>query len=454
MSTGRVIVVGGGIAGIAAAVRLAERGVEVVLLEATPRLGGRATSYVDPATGEVIDNCQHVVLRCCTNYLDLLERLGVLGMVEWHRRQHWVERGGRVSVIEPKVLPAPGHFTGSVLGARFLSWGEKAALGRAGPAILRANRATLDGETFGAFLKRHGQGARLVERFWNPVVVSACNLSVEKVSAASALHVFQDGFFAHADAATMGVPTVPLARLYGAVEGLLARAGGVVRFGATVAEMEETGVTLTGGEEVTGERVVCALPPDQAVRAMSPRLRERDGRVMAMGRFGFSPILGVHMRFERPAMHLPHAVLVGAGVQWLFRKGETGVHAVISGADEWMGLTTAEIVERVVADVRAYFPGAAGVKLVSARPVKERRATFAPVPGLEAVRPPAVDAGGQSRLVLAGDYTATGWPATMEGATRSGYAAAGAVLGEGGMVVEGLKPGRLARWVVRRPAGA
>lgn len=425
-----VIIAGGGIAGIAAALRLAEAGVAVTLLETRKKLGGRATSFVDVRSGAILDNCQHVVLGCCTNYLDLLARLGESDKITWTDAQWWIEPGGRTSVIRPGPLPAPGHFSFSMLSVRFLSWPEVSSLARAMLAVLRVDRTRWRDRTFAQFLAQQGQSERVIRRFWTPVIVSACNLEPHKVAASSALHVFQEGFLAHRDAASIGVSTVPLVQLYDRAEEVIRAAGGKIELGCSV-ERVETGAVITGGggggERLTADRVICALPVERAIDA----LPESDPRLPLMRRFTHSPILGVHLVFDRPVLTTPHAVLVDCAVQWLFRKDEAGrsLHAVISGADEWMPLTEAQIGERVLADIRRCIPPARGATLLSVRAVKERRATFAPTPEVEASRPPALAPGPEDHVILAGDYTATGWPATMEGATRSGYAAAAAALG-------------------------
>ncbi len=442
------IVAGGGIAGIAAALRLAEAGVRVTLVETRKKLGGRATSFMDVRTGDTIDNCQHVALGCCVNYLDLLGRLGASDKVRWTREQYWITRGGAVSIVRPRLLPAPLHFSLSMLGAKFLGAADLFALARIGPAIIRCDRSRYQGITFAAFLRTHGQPQGLIDRFWSPVVMSACNLSCERVSAASALHVFQEGFFATAHAADMGVSTVPLLGLYDRAEAALTQAGGVLRLGTGVSRLWPSGIETTAGERIEADAVVCALPFERAREVVDAELRHADARFAAMDRMEHSPILGVHLVFDRPVMQLPHAVLVQAGTQWLFRKDKAGcvLHAVISAADDWMALDETAIVDRVVADIRAYFPAAAGAVLLSGRPVKEKRATFAPTPQAEANRPGTL---GPSGIILAGDYTDCGWPATMEGATRSGYSAAATVLGRSpaDLLVPASPPGRLAQWL-------
>ncbi|MFO0081616.1 MAG: hydroxysqualene dehydroxylase HpnE [Phycisphaerales bacterium] len=448
-----IVIAGGGIAGIAAGIRLAQAGAKVVVVETRKKLGGRATSFVDVRTGQTLDNCQHVALRCCTNYLDLLERLGVIDEIEWHDRQFWIERGGRTSVVKRSFLPAPTHFSPSVAMLSFLSLNEKRLLAQCMLAIMRVDRSQWVTRTFGEFLSQHGQTDRLIRRFWEPVIVSACNLGVARAAASSALQVFQEGFCAARTSADIGIARVPLVMLYDSAEAVLARAGGELRLGTSVRSIGEHKVTVSSGvgpdESLLCDRVICALPPERVGDVMDPQIVARDPRMGAMARITHSPILGVHLRFDRPVLLTPHAVLVEGSVQWLFRKDDEGtsIHAVISGADEWMPLSEAEITQRVLADLHAYLPGSAGATLLSSRPVKEKRATFACTPEVEQIRPPVAAPRGESEILLAGDAVQTGWPATMEGATRSGYMAAAVVLGKEprGLLVPDVAPAPLAR---------
>ncbi len=438
-----VVIVGAGIAGIACAVRLAEHGVRVTLLETRKKLGGRATSYLDSRSGHVLDNCQHVVLGCCTNYLDLLARLSADHLIDWSSTQYWLEplahaRGTlqpRVSLIRPSPLPTPGHYGVSFLRAKFLSLREALAIASACMSMMRADRREYEGITFGRYLASLDQPERAVRRFWEPVIVSACNLPVSRVSAAAAMHVFQEGFLASRRGSLIGVPKVPLVELYAGLERQLCTAGGEVLLGvsAEAGGVEARRVRASQGRIFDADAVVCAVPVERVPRLVSPEIAAGDPRIEPLSRFTHSPILGVHIEFDRPVLEYPHAVLVDRPTQWLFRKdaGEGGgkrLHAVISAADDdgWNGLNEEQVGERVLADLRACIPAACDAQVVSLRSVREKLATFAPLPGVEALRPNVT---GPSGLYLAGDYTRTGWPATMEGAARSGYAAAAAVLG-------------------------
>lgn len=448
------IVVGGGIAGIAGALRLADAGVAVTLLETRKKLGGRATSFTDVRTGQVIDNCQHVAMGCCVNYLDLLVRLGVAHRLRWLEESFWVEAGGRTSALRPGFLPAPGHFAGSFIAARFLSLGEKVAVARAMAAIGRTRRAEWGDRVFGQWLSQHGQPQGAIRKFWQPVVVSACNLPVDRVSASVALHVFQEGFLANREAPRVGVSAAPLIELYDPAEEALGAAGGVIRLGVGVERVAPGRVTTSAGEELTADVVICATPPERTCRLVDDATRAADPRFEPLSRVTHSPILGVHMVFDRPVMDLHSAVLVDRPTQWLFCKDAAGahIHAVISAADDWLSLDEAEITRRVLADLHACFPASAGAQVVSSRPVKEKLATYAPTPENERLRPTTLGPDGVRGIILAGDFVQTGWPATMEGATRSGYMAAAAALGEDPH--SGVEPPLHTGWVARAVAPA
>ncbi len=438
-----IVVVGGGVAGIAAAVRLAEAGERVTLIETRKRLGGRATSFSDPRSGRVLDNCQHVLMGCCSNLIDLYRRLGVLDRIDWHTKTFWANPPHEPDVMTPGRLPAPAHFTRSFLGMRCFSLAEKRAIGQAMWAMIRMGlrgRTAWRGRTFGEFLASVRQPASTILRFWDPVVISACNLAVDRCDASYALKVFQEGFIGSAWASAMGISTVPLVELYERAEAIVAESGGSVALGTSAKAIAYDGTRVTGVVTEHGFEpaafVVSAVPADRLDKLASDTLKQADRRLRSLDSIKPSPILGVHLFFEAPVMTTPHLVLPGRGTQWLFDKGtdESGrhhVHAVISGADAWMELDEAEIVRRVVDDLHWALPGARGLEPTEARAVRERRATFAVEPGVDVHRPTAVpDArGGVRNLILAGDWTDTGWPATMEGACRSGYAAAAAVTG-------------------------
>lgn len=471
----RIAIVGGGVAGIAAALRVADAGDTAILIETRKRLGGRATSFVDPRTGELLDNCQHVVMGCCTNLLDLYDRLGVLDEIVWHRTYYWTDGGGRIDRMEAGRLPAPLHLLGAMRRMTVLGRDERRAIARCMWRIVRlggGGRQRWAGRTFSEFLLEHGQPQRAVDRFWNVVIVSACNLDVSRVDAATALHVFQEGFLASKWSYAMGLSSAPLLDLYDAAEPIIAEHGGELRLSTSARSISFDGRRVTGvvtaDDVIDASAVIAAVPPDRLAKLVSEPLRKADARLQSLAQFAFSPILGVHLKYTSAVMDLPHLTLIGApgGTQWLFNKyyayaenDVQHVHAVISAADGWMELSEEEIVERVADDVNWALPESVGLRPVGARAVKERRATFAATPGVERMRPPSapgyvgLGGGGVENLYLAGDWCETGWPATMEGAARSGYAAAAAATGEGELV-EDVPPGLLARMLGLKNVGA
>ncbi|MCP3903666.1 MAG: NAD(P)-binding protein [Planctomycetes bacterium] len=456
------VIVGGGLAGVAAAIRLAQAGWRPTVIETRKRPGGRATSFVDPRTGALLDNCQHVLLGCCTNLLDLYQRLGVLDSIEWHRTLFWTAGHGEIDEVAAGWLPAPLHLARAFGRMRTFDATERRWIRRGMWRIMRLGEGGCHrwrGRTFAEFLRESGQGDGVIRRFWNTVIVSACNLDVERVDAAVALYVFRTGFLANRWSYTMGLSSVPLVDLYEPALAAIEDAGGSVRLGTSARAISfdgsrATGVVTTGGL-VEASCVVAAVPPDRLGKLVSDAVRARDRRLADLDGIDVSPILAVHLRFERTVMDRPHLVLVDRDVHWLFDKGVDAdgrqhVHAVVSGADAWMDLDEDEIVRRVVADVWHAVPAAKGLEPVDARAVKEKRATFACTPEVEALRPRSapgyvgVGGGDVPNLYLAGDWCDTGWPATMEGAVRSGYAAAGAIIGED-LIVEDVPAGMLAR---------
>lgn len=419
----RAIVVGGGLAGIAAAVMLADHGVAVTLLEARRRLGGRAGSFEDARTGEVLDNCQHVAMGACRVYVQFLQRLGVADKLAWGTRQTWIEPGGRRSTLRALPLPGALAFAPSLLVARFLNLADKRSLARAVRAAEQVDRATLADTPFLDWLSTTDPTPRAIARFWEPLIVSACNLVPDRVSAEVALHVVQGAMLGGPGNASIGVPISPLGELYEPVPKLLEGAGGAVAFGARAKMIEPGRVECVDGSVFEADAVVCALDPSAANRMVTV-----DGREPYAG-VSFSPILGVHIQYDREVLDVPHAVLVEGAIQWVFSKhGDASLlHGVASAANDWAGLSEAETVERAVADIATYLPAARGAEVRWARPVLERRATFAATPSFQLRRPGAGRLADQG-CFIAGDATSTGWPATMEGAVRSGRGAAAAVL--------------------------
>ena len=420
-----VIVIGGGLAGLATAAALGGEGYSIKILEARPFLGGRATSY-EVGTGtaaEVIDNCQHILLRCCVNLLDFYQRLGVEHDIAFSREFTFIEPGGRSSILRAGMLPAPAHFAGSFLRLTFLSFSEKLALGRGILALQRQqHREDLDNITMQAWLQAHGQPPRVIERFWRQVLVSAINEELDQMAASHGFQVFRLGFLATKTAYEMGVPAVPLGNLYGSAA--WSKLGHVEILERTSVSriVIENGRVLcvkTDEGELTADFYVSAVPFEK----IGPLVPELGVDVSA---FSHSPITGIHLWFDRPITHLPHATLLDRTIQWMFNKHQGRyIQLVVSASRSLSGMPRADVIALALRELAEFFPLAKKAKLEKAHVVKEIRATFSAAPGLEAYRP--LNKTKFPNLFLAGDWTRSGWPATMEGAVRSGYLAAEAV---------------------------
>lgn len=432
-SSPRIVIVGGGLAGMAAAVALESAGASVTLIEARKSLGGRATSFEDPQTGEVLDNCQHVLLGCCTNLLDFYRRIGVSDRIQYERIVHFVdERGQRFDLAGTRGLPAPFHLAPSMLRFGALSILERLAASQAMLAMLRLGpkgRISLDDISFGDWLTQHRQSPSLIEKFYDPILIGSLNENPRLASARYAIQVFQDAMLAHSAGYVIGLPSCPLAELY---HRLPCRD---VRLGTRVSELEftgdsVTGVELMGGEFLEADAVIVATNFHAAQRWVPQDLAGRDERFAGLDRLQSTPILGAHLWFDRPVLAENHVAFLKGPLQWLFKKDAEGkvVHGVISAARDWLNVSRDDALKQFEEQIRATFPAAANARLIRGVTVMEKRATFAPLPGVDRLRPTqAPPRNGIQNLFLAGDYTQTGWPATMEGAVRSGYLAADAI---------------------------
>jgi zeta-carotene desaturase len=432
--TPKVAVVGGGLAGLAAASALADTGLQVTLFERRPYLGGRASSYQHPGTGETVDNCQHVLLGCCTNLIQFYQRLGVEDKIRWFDNLTFLEPGGRASVIGPSFLPAPLHTAPAFLKATCLGLQDKLSIAAA-MAALTPMMPKDTGESFLTWLRRHGQTDRAIERFWKTVLVSALNEDMERVSVPSAAHVMRESFLKSSGAGRMGIPTVPLTDLYQSAAEYIRVRGGDVQFRASVesfrAEFAGVDLCLEGGDQ-RFDFVVFAVPFD-VLSQILPKTTAADPLRQTLSQFKSSPITGVHLWFDRQITDLDHAVLLDRTIQWMFHKSKllankqtkpngSYVELVVSSSKSLVEKSRAEITDMALAELREFFPEARAANLVKSTVIKEVHATYSPQPGVEHYRPASETV--WPRIFLAGDWTATGWPATMEGAVRSGYAAA------------------------------
>jgi squalene-associated FAD-dependent desaturase len=429
----RVLVVGAGLAGLGSAVALAGQGLAVEIIEARPRLGGRASSFPDAGSGLLVDNCQHVSMGCCTNLAHFTRLVGINRYLQAQPELFFRTPDRRTSTFRADPLPAPLHLGRAFARAHFLSPRDKLTLGW-GLAALKASSPTHE-EAFLPWLRRHHQTEQAIRRFWNLVLVSALNEEIEQVGFRYARKVFVDGFLRHPRGFQVEIPTVPLGRLYGdELQSWLDQHGVRVTLAQGARQLlieggRVGGLLLRDGNRLTADWYIAALPWHRLLEIL-PESFENEPVFRRLRQLQPSPITSIHCWFDRPITTLPHVVLVDALGQWLFNRGEVApgehyVQVVISAARALADLGREEIQRRVVAELRQLFPEAEPASLLRCRVVTEHQATFSAVPGVDRLRP--TQQSPIPNLVLAGDWTATGWPATMEGAVRSGYLAAGAV---------------------------
>lgn len=423
-----VVVCGGGLAGVAAACELAGLGARVTLVERRPFLGGRAYSFRD-RRGREIDNGQHVYLGCCPAYVRLMDLLRTSVHLTRQRRLDVpvLSRDGLRADLRADRLPTPFHMTRALLRYRHLDRSERSAAGAAMIALAArrgAARERLDNGTFGEWLRSHGQSEHAIAAFWDIVVLATCNDRSDDVSAALAAFVFQEGVLSANDAGAIGWSLVGLSRLVdpAAEEYLRARGGRVLR-SRQVTHVDGGRVVLGDGAELRADAVVLAMPPER-VHAVAPRALAHDPGL------GVSPIVNVHLWYDRPITDQPVLALLDSPAQWVFSRrameGGDGhgdrVVVSISAARDELGVPRDELAAAIADELSQIVPGARGRRPVDHAVVKEARATFSPAPGQARRRPGARTP--DPRIALAGAWTDTGWPATMEGAVRSGIRAA------------------------------
>ena len=463
-SSGRVVVIGGGLAGITAAIALAESGADVTLLEARPRLGGATCSF--HRDGLIVDTGQHIFLGCCSAYRGLLAKLGMTEHATLQDRFDVtvLAPGGRRARLRRTALPGPLHMLPALGRYPFLSRAERARVSRPALAMRLLDPAdpATDAQRFGDWLAARGQSERARRALWDLFSVSALNIAGDDASLALAATVVKTGLLGKNNAADIGVPALPLGELHGdAAATVLAKLGAQVCLGAKVSAIEVSAIEggaieggaieggATEGAEGTGARfrvrlardadlaadaVVLAVPHAKAAPLVPPGALP-DATVRGWAGLGASPIVNVHVIYDRPVTDLPFAAAIDSPVQWVFDRtrisgmtaanhGEPGQYLAISlsAADEYADVPAARLREQFVPALAELFPAAREAHVTEFFVTRERRATFRQTPGSGALRPKAATQ--HPGLVLAGAWTDTGWPDTMEGAVRSGLAAA------------------------------
>ena len=452
-----MIVIGGGLAGLSSAVALAEAGHRLRLLEKRPHLGGRAASYVLPG-GEHVDNCQHVTLGCCTNLEDFYRRVRADGKIRFFDRLLFAAPDGRRGAMESSALPPPFHMAPSFARFPLLGWGDKLAISRALLKIARSGGRPADlandagGVTMLAWLQKHHQTTRAIRRFWEVILVSALDEELDRIDARYGIDVFWKAFLSTRGGYRVGIPCVPLGELYDGCKEAIGQRGGEVLLRAGVRRFQVTGNQVTGveredGSVETADYYVSAVPQNILPELLPADLVEREPVFLNLRKLRTSPITGVHLWFDKKVMSEPFLTLMDSTTQWVFNKtqlyggGEQEgqyLQLVISASYSLVPRSRQEIIDLCLNEMREVLPAIRGAKLLKGTVVKETSATFSPAPGSDQWRPAQKSPLG--RLFLAGDWTFTGWPSTMEGAVRSGYLAAEAILSDMGAPRKFLQP--------------
>jgi squalene-associated FAD-dependent desaturase len=443
----RVIVIGGGLAGLAAATALAPRGFQVTVLESRNRLGGRAGSFTDPTTGQLIDACQHVSMGCCTNFKHFTRTVGIDQWIQPQPCLYFMTPDRRVSEFRADPIPAPFHLARSFWRAHFLTLAEKfhVACGLAALYITKSN----SDDSLNNWLLRHGQTSSTIASFWGLILTSALNETPDRLGLGYARKVFVDAFLRHRRGFEVEIPTVPLGRLYGEeLQEWLHRHQVAIELNTAVKRIQIDGgrvrcLEMRDGQERQADWYITAVPFDRLLDLLPFETIEAHPDFYNLRKLEVSPITSVHLWWDRPVLPMPHVVLIECVGQWIFNRGESGpeehyIQVVVSAARQFRGLGHEEVQRRIIDEVRELFPATAAAKILRARVVTEHAATFSAVPGVDRWRP--LQASPIPNLFLAGDWTATGWPATMEGAVRSGYLAAEGLLWQSGRIENVLEP--------------
>ena len=455
-----VIVIGAGVAGLAAASALTQKGYKVTVLERKPFVGGRAFSYEHPALHEVVDS-QHVLLGCCTNLIDLLTRSGASDAMRWYKTITFLEQGGRRSAIKPSGLPAPLHSSTSFLKAKMLDARDKLGIARGMTEFLRGLPLN-DAESVASWIKRTGQTERAVKHFWEPVLIVTLNDAFENCSLRYAAKVFRELFLKTVEGSRLGIPILPLSELYGKVADAVTGSGGKIEIRAGVTALNQSADSrwriMDDDREWTADAVVLAVSVDQ-MQKLLPSLPVDDFTSLLSSRldaFTTSPYITTHLWFEEAFTDLHHAAFLDSTYQWMFHKScirdwppEKGsyLELVIGGSRALLPAGRGELVKLALDELSSFFPDSRKAKLVKSGVLKEARATFSVTPGLDNDRPGALSP--WPGIFLAGDWTATNWPSTMESAARSGYLAAEAVMQTAGKSERVLQPELAATGLMR-----
>ena len=439
----RVVIIGGGFAGLAAGVRLSDRGLDVTLLERRNHLGGRAYSFIDSKTGDVVDNGQHLFMGCYSHTIAFLETIGTIDRLKFQERPRvdFLDRQG-FSSFDCPPLPAPLHVLAGLVRMKGIGIGDKLRAFNVGRAIKGNGRFSPGSLTVDQWLDELGQSARIKTRFWYPMVVATLNQSPDIASARMLKVVLQEAFGGDSKSANIGISRVGLSDLYtGGASDFIRSRGGRIKTGAQVRSLvlkEGTIVAaeLKDGGQIEGDYFISAVPPEALFSILPDELRSNE--FARLDRLTSSPIVSINLWFDRPILDREFVGLLGTQSQWIFNKDlilSTGKQAnqvavIISAARDFVDWTKDELVDMATRELHELLPGSRVAVMLHSVIVKEREATLSHTVESDSLRPRARTS--IPNLILAGDWTDTGLPATIESAVMSGDVAAKAITGDNG----------------------
>ncbi|MFH1022335.1 MAG: hydroxysqualene dehydroxylase HpnE [Planctomycetota bacterium] len=448
MPRNEIIIIGAGLAGLSAACHLVTKGARVTALERRPIPGGRVWSLRDETMGDDADNAPHVFTGACAALIGFLKKVNAWPNARLARRGDYLfvdERGGRHR-FRAAGLPATFQYLPALLRFTILSFRERLGILRAMGALRRMGPddfLRLDGMTLEAWLRNHNQTDETIRNFWNVFCIATMNASATRASAGLALRLLREAFFTSREAANLGWAVTGLTAFLAPAETFLRERGGNLRLrtaasGILVENRRAAGVRTESGEILRADTIILAVPPHDLPALLPEHLRE-DAFFTRFRQFAYSPIIGIHLWYDREFFDFDAAACLGGDLQWIFVKSRAPcagavahISLVLSAADEWLARADEEIIRRLTDDIGRRFPESRGAKLLHTRIIREPRATFLPAPGTGILRPSAETP--VSNLFIAGAWTDTGWPATMEGAVRSGERAAEMALKSSGIM--------------------
>ena len=431
----RAVIIGGGFAGLTAGVRLSERGWEALVLERRNHLGGRAYSFIDSKTGDIVDNGQHLFMGCYHHTIDFLKTIGTLDRLKFQERPHvdFLDRDGFASFDCPP-LPAPLHVLAGLLRMKGLGVGDKLRALNLRRAITTNGRFSPDSLTVDQWLGELGQSERIKTRFWNPMVIATLNQSPDIASARMLQVVLKEAFGGGVKNSSIGISRVGLSDLYtGGASDFIKSKGGDVQTGALVQRLIIEGglvkaVELKDGERIEADCFISAVPPSALVAILPRELKEKEFATLA--ELDSSPIVSINLWFDRPIIDREFVGLLGTRCQWIFNKDaiitseqrSNHIAVIISAARDYVEWTRNELVEMAVSELHELLPESRSATVLHSAIVKEREATLSHTVESDRLRPsPRTSI---PNLILAGDWTNTGLPATIESAVMSGDVAA------------------------------